>query len=175
MEFLGWSLVLSGISKGYSKKAQNSREVHTFPKSMSSIPFPSPICFSSGIAQYCQRFLPTGFLSEQSFPSLSMSCSSAVIHYFVVFHKVSSNCSSVPAETLLWLLIPFRVTFSHFVFGLPAAFFLPVGFAQDFDYFPLRATTSSYLSSRSHKRCSISNMVTNFHFVLPFYLICWKT
>ena len=24
----------------------------------------------------------------------------------------------------------------------------------------------------SYKRCSISNMITNFHFVLPFYLIC---
>ena len=129
---------------------------------MSSTPFPSPICFSSGIAQYCQRFSSTGLISEQSFPSLSMSCSSAVIHYFVVFHKVSSNSRSVPAETTLWLLISFRVTLSHFVFGLPAVFFLPVGFAQDFDYFPLRVTTSSYLSSRGHKRCSISNMVQIF-------------
>ena len=166
MEFLGWSFVLSGISKGYSKKAQNSREVHTFQKSMSSTPFPSPICFSSGIAQYCQRFSSTGLLSEQRFPSLSMSYSSAVIHYFVLFHKVSRNSSSVPAEALLWLLIPFRVTFSHFIFGLQQRFFcqwvLPKILITFLSELQLRATYLVAVTRGGHSQ--IWQLILCYHF-----------
>ena len=57
----------------------------------------------------------------------------AVIHYFVVFHKVKIPSIALLVLTLLYLLISFRVTLGHAVFGLLAGFFLPVSLVQDFD------------------------------------------
>ena len=72
------------------------------------------------------------------------------------------------------ILIPFRSTLRHLVFGLLAGFFLLLGLVQDFDYLLYGASTGSHVSTiGSLKRCSISNItLTKFRVMLPFYLIC---
>ena len=50
-----------------------------------------------------------------------------------------NDCSIAASSSFTWLLISFRVTSSHVVFGLSAGFFLQVGLVQDVEYFPLQS------------------------------------
>ena len=99
------------------------------------------------------HFCLQAFLSEQSFPSLSMSCCSSFFYcYFVVFQgQIAASLNFIPAA------------------GLRSGFFLPVGLVHDIEYFPLQSL-NWYLCQ---KRCSIQiSYHVNFRNVLPFYLIC---
>ena len=73
--------------------------------------------------QCCQLFSSTSLsFSQNKVFQFYVSCSSsAVIHYYIVFHKVPSIAGS-----------------SNFTMAVDiTGFFLPVGLVQDFDYFSL--------------------------------------
>ena len=96
------------------------------------------------------------FLSEQSFPSLSiMSCCSSTV--FCYFSRLAASSNFVMAVDIV------------------SGFFLPADFVHDSDYFPLQSF-NWYLIKRGvlfqksyHSTPMMSR--TNFRNTLPFYLI----
>ena len=92
------------------------------------------------------HFCLQAFLSEQSFPSLSMSCcSSFFYYYFVVFQgQIAARSNFIPAG------------------GLRSGFFLPVILVHDTEYFPLQGLSRLSIQISYH---------VNFCDVLPFYLM----
>ena len=83
------------------------------------------------------NFFLQAFLSEQSFPSLSISCCSSVV-YFVLFQGyLAASLNFINAVDI------------DIDIELHSGFFLPVGLIHDTDYFPLQQSFNWYLVKRA--------------------------
>ena len=80
------------------------------------------------------HFCLQAFLSEQSFPSLSMSCCSSAVNYFVVFH---SRFQFFSQSTLIIAASSNFITAVDIVQSYTQGFFCQQ--VHDIDYFPLQS------------------------------------
>ena len=97
------------------------------------------------------------FLSEQSFPRLSMSCSSAVILLFSIRLCVAASSNFTTDVDIVQ---------SH-----SEGFFCQQVLPMMLITFPSRPTTGTVVALMPNSSCPCI-MSTNFRNVLPFYLIC---
>ena len=110
------------------------------------------VCLIDNVVNH---FYPQAFVSRRSFQRFSVSCSSSpVIPYFVVFHKVPSKAASLNFTRAADIIGSQNFFCQQFQQNILNTFF-----SRSFNWY--------------RKRYSISNLVTNFRLLLPFYLICW--